>query len=223
MQEQRKGMAMAAMIIGMLGVPTGGCMLVGGVLAIALGSTAYKRAGREPAVYGGKGMALAGMILGWAGFITLPFLGTLAAIAIPSARRARIAANEASAIGDVRTVVSAESAYQSANNGYYGTLECLGAPSKCLPTYTGSALLEGTLAADEGVRHGYRHALHPGPAAASSSNVGSYAFVAQPVTRGQSGLRAFCGDDSGRVCVWPDGQPTQITDGRCPADCRTLD
>jgi len=192
-----------------------------------LGSIAYGRAKREPAVYGGKGMALAGIILGAMGFLTLPFLGTFAALAIPNALRARVATNESGAIGDVRTVISAEAAYQSANGGYYDTPECLGAPAKCIPHYTGEPFLKGPLADENAVTNGYRHTFHIGEQAqivstVSATSLRSYAFVAEPATRGQTGVRAFCGDDGGRVCVWPDGQPTKITGGRCPADCRPL-
>src|SRR5207244_1018098 len=38
-------------------------------------------------------------------------IGAMAAIAIPSLLRARVSANEAAAIGDTRTIISAEAAY----------------------------------------------------------------------------------------------------------------
>jgi len=55
-------------------------------------------------------------------------IGIVAAIAIPSLLRARVSANEASAIGDVRTFVSAQIAYEAAA-GSYGTVDCLMAPA----------------------------------------------------------------------------------------------
>jgi prepilin-type N-terminal cleavage/methylation domain-containing protein len=57
--------------------------------------------------------------------IVVAIIGIIAAIAIPSLIRARVSANEAAAIGDTRTVVSAEATYQAAASGFYGELSCL--------------------------------------------------------------------------------------------------
>ena len=59
--------------------------------------------------------------------------GIVAAIAIPSLLRARVSANEAAAIGDVREVITAEARYQKANAGYFDRLECLAAPETVHP------------------------------------------------------------------------------------------
>src|SRR5213083_2640062 len=63
--------------------------------------------------------------------IVVAIIGIIAAIAIPSLLRARIAANEAGAIGDSRTVSSAEVAYSSSNAGCFGALACLNVPTGC--------------------------------------------------------------------------------------------
>ena len=61
--------------------------------------------------------------------IVVAIIGIIAAIAIPSLLRARVSANEAATLGDIRTVISAQAAYQSANGGFYeGGLDCLTAP-----------------------------------------------------------------------------------------------
>src|SRR5438445_7017233 len=57
--------------------------------------------------------------------IVVAIIGIIAAIAIPSLLRARISANESATIGDIRTVISSEAAYQSAASGFYGELTCL--------------------------------------------------------------------------------------------------
>src|SRR5882724_159935 len=61
--------------------------------------------------------------------IVVAIIGIIAAIAIPSLLRARIAANEAAAIGDSRTVISSEAAYHSVAGGGYGTMLCLVTPA----------------------------------------------------------------------------------------------
>ena len=55
-----------------------------------------------------------------------------------SLKKARREANEASALGDLRTVLSAQAVYQS-SFGHYGELRCLADVKKCQPTYEGTA------------------------------------------------------------------------------------
>ena len=145
--------------------------------------------------------------------LVLPMMiGIVAAIAIPSLLRARVSANEAGAIGNVRTVVSAQVAYQSANQGFYeGQWECLAGVQTCIPDYTGPTFLDATLFA--GPRAGYVHELQGGaPAAAakgiSPSSTDAFAVIAYPVTPGKTGVRAFCGDSSGRICAIASGGGT---------------
>ena len=54
--------------------------------------------------------------------IVVAIIGIIAAIAIPSLLRARVSANEAQAIGDTRSVISAEQTYASANGGMFSNL-----------------------------------------------------------------------------------------------------
>ncbi len=51
--------------------------------------------------------------------IVVAIIGIIAAIAIPSLLRARVSANEAQAIGDTRTVMSASATYASMNCGFF--------------------------------------------------------------------------------------------------------
>ena len=55
--------------------------------------------------------------------IVVAIIGIIAAIAIPSLLRARVSANESATIGDIRTVISSQAAYQSANGGWYDSDE----------------------------------------------------------------------------------------------------
>src|SRR6188474_156021 len=62
--------------------------------------------------------------------IVVAIIGIIAAIAVPGLLRARMSGNEASAIGSVRTIASAEATYASAcgGGGYAVTLDDLGTP-----------------------------------------------------------------------------------------------
>jgi type II secretory pathway pseudopilin PulG len=225
----RRGLAIASLVLGILGLFTLGIVGVGALLGIVLGVVALVKAGREPAVYGGKGMAVAGIALCVLSVVVMPFiLGIVAAIAIPSFLRARVSANEAATIADIRAVISAQAAYQTSNSGFYDRLECLAAPTSCLPSYTGAPPLSAELAQAQ-VKNGYRRTFHaqpmePGllPPTVSRSSLSRYAYVAVPETRNQSGVRSFCGDATGRICYEPDGSDIEVEDGLCPSDCADL-
>lgn len=226
----RQGMAITSLVLGVLGLPTFGCLGIGALLGIVLGIVALTRANREPQVYGGKGFAIGGIVAcALSLLLGIPIGGIVAAIAIPSLLRARVAANEAAALGDIRTVISAEAAYQSASGGYYGPLDCLGAPSQCLPSYSGPTFLDRTLAAG-GMKSGYRRTFHPGNAVALGADgspaprgsLESFAYVVVPEKPGQTGVRGFCGDASGRICFTTNGSAPAATGGMCDPGCQDL-
>jgi len=160
-------------------------------------------------------------------------IGIVAAIAIPSLLRARVAANEAGAIGNVRTVISAQAAYQTVNQGFYdGRWECLSGPQACIPDYTGPTFIDAALFA--GSRSGYVHELQGGARVAaakgiSPSSADAFAVIAYPVAAGKTGVRAFCGDATGRVCAVSSGSREELIAGspgqsdiRCADACREL-
>ena len=166
--------------------------------------------------------------------LVLPMMiGIIAAIAIPSLLRARVAANEASAIGNLRTVVSAQAAYQTVNQGFYESRgECLAGPQTCIPDYAGPTFLDAALFA--GPKSGYIHELHggaPAPAikGASPSSTDAFAVIAYPVALGKTGVRAFCADASGRICAIANGSRDELLAGspgqsgvRCADACLEL-
>jgi hypothetical protein len=210
----RQGMAMTSLILGILSVPTLGCLGIGAALSIVLGSIALARANREPQVYGGKGLAIGGIAASAASLLlAVPMAGCVAAIAIPSFLRARVSANEAATIGDIRTVISAEAAYQSYSGGSYGSPECLAAPTTCLPAYSGPTFLDPQLAS-AAAKSGYRRTFHVRPE--------TFAYTAVPVEPGKTGVRGFCGDASGRICFTTDGSAPAVVDGACAQECRDL-
>ncbi len=72
--------------------------------------------------------------------IVVAIIGIIAAIAIPSLLRARVAANEARVIGDTRTVISAAVTYASSNCGLFAaSLVCMTDDSVCIPGYPTAA------------------------------------------------------------------------------------
>lgn len=162
--------------------------------------------------------------------LLIAFVGIIAAIAIPSLLRARISANEAAAIGDLRAVISAEVAYSSSNGGQFDQLECLAKPQECIPGYPPSApvFLNEIPPA---VRAGYQREFQVGMPADGSevafanlspSSVQSFVYLAFPESPDVTGTRGFCADYTGRICVTMDGSRPPVVDGMCDPACILL-
>ncbi len=129
--------------------------------------------------------------------IVVAIIAIIAAIAIPNLLRSRIAANEAAAIGALRTLSSAQENYRNnSGTGSYGTLALLTAAT---PPYIDSAL-------GGGVSRGYTVAIVGAP------DGDSWAASAVPTTVGTSGNRGFFVDESGVIRFTVDGTAPDATD-----------
>jgi hypothetical protein len=119
----------------------------------------------------------------------VPIVLIIAAIAIPNLLRARMAANEASAVASVRMLVIAETSYATAHpdRGFTCSLSDLAADQSNVDTLA------------TGQKSGYAFELTGcTPATDGGANV-KYQVVAYPVRVNQSGTRAYCSDESGVV------------------------
>jgi prepilin-type N-terminal cleavage/methylation domain-containing protein len=139
--------------------------------------------------------------------IVVAIIGIIAAIAIPSLLRARVSANEAAIQGDVRTIISASAAYESASNGAQGyapTTACLSTPSVgCLPGYapTAPTFIDISLASAIGANNGksgYDRAYTP-TAVVQGTGFTGYCYDGFPTTLNRTGVRSFGGDASGVI------------------------
>lgn len=159
--------------------------------------------------------------------IVVAIIGIIAAIAIPSLLRARVSANEAAAVGDIRTVLSSEAAYQSSNGGYYDTLSCLVTPSGgCVPSYPtdGPTFLDNNIGATN-AKQGYNRYFTPGaapaplPTTVSPTSLMTYVYGGTPTQGSQTGVRGFAGDHSGRICQTATGTDPATGIATLPATC----
>jgi len=132
--------------------------------------------------------------------IVVAIILIIAAIAIPNLLRSRMAANEASAVGSLRTINTAEVTYSTTypSIGFAGLGALGGAASTCA-TATGAtsaaACLIDDVLATTAVKSGYNFAA----AAAGGTPATTYASTATPSAVGQSGQRSFCSDQSGVI------------------------
>jgi type IV pilus assembly protein PilA len=144
--------------------------------------------------------------------IVVAIILIIAAIAIPNLLRARMAANESSAVASIRTLNTAQVVYNSTypTIGFSPDIISLGgALSKaCVPTSTSACLIDSVLANDGNPaasgKSGYLFTPGTG-AAAAGVNVG-YVVNAAPLTVNQTGIRAFCAEEDAVVRVDPGGK-----------------
>lgn len=109
--------------------------------------------------------------------IVVAIILIIAAIAIPNLLRSKMAANQASAVGSLRTIDTAEVTYSSTYNiGYSATLADLGPAAT--PSTTTADLIDGVLST--GTKSGYTFAYAAG--APASGVIGTYGVTAVPLT-----------------------------------------
>ena len=132
--------------------------------------------------------------------IVVAIILIIAAIAIPNLLRSRMAANEASAVGSLRTIDTAEMTFTTTypDVGYANLANLGGAATSCATptgaTSTTACLIDDVLATTA-VKSGYNFAA----AATGGAPSVAYTSTALPTVVGQSGQRAFCSDQSGVI------------------------
>jgi type IV pilus assembly protein PilA len=143
--------------------------------------------------------------------IVVAIILIIAAIAIPNLLRARMAANESSAVASVRTTNTGEITYNSTypTVGFATALSNLGGAlgTACTPSTTTACLIDSVLANDgnpaNSGKSGYKFKSGTGTAA-GGVNVG-YTIQATPITINQTGIRGFCAEEDAVVRVDPAG------------------
>lgn len=116
---QKSGLAVASLVMGIVSMLACGLLGLGSITGLVLGIVALKKAKNSPMIYGGQGLAIAGIVLSVFSFF---YIGVVFAVAIPNLIAAYRAANEGAAIASVKRLANAESIYQS-GAGKYGTLQ----------------------------------------------------------------------------------------------------
>ena len=132
--------------------------------------------------------------------IVVAIILIIAAIAIPNLLRSRIAANEASAVGSLRTLNTAEITYNTTypNVGFACSLPTLGPPaSGASATSSAAGLIDSNLAG--GVKSGYDFTLLSSACAPANGIKTTYDYAASPISPGVTGQRYFCTDLSGVI------------------------
>jgi prepilin-type N-terminal cleavage/methylation domain-containing protein len=136
--------------------------------------------------------------------IVVAIIGVLAALAVPGLLRARISANEGSAVGSMRSVMSGQASYASAggNGGYATSFSRLATPC---PGAT-QAFISPDLSTDPSVKAGFRFVLQAAAASAAGRTdcnavvtQSDYYTTATPLSVALTGNRAFATNSEGTI------------------------
>jgi len=139
--------------------------------------------------------------------IVVAIILIIAAIAIPNLLRARIAANESSAVSSIRTMNTAEITYQSTypTIGYTPDIPTLGPPNAqgctgaTIPVSTNACLVDWVLSqatAAGSAKSGYYFKM----ALVQNNNMqNGYTFDGEPAVMNQTGVRGFCSNEDAVV------------------------
>lgn len=127
--------------------------------------------------------------------IVVAIILIIAAMAIPSLLKARISADEASAVGSIRNIQQAEIQYQTAYPmvGYAPNLAALGGAAPCQPAQANACLIDNSLATASpggGSKAGYAF-LATGQSPVNGVNT-QFTVGAAPTSYNNSGVRNFC-------------------------------
>jgi prepilin-type N-terminal cleavage/methylation domain-containing protein len=108
--------------------------------------------------------------------IVVAIILVIAAIAVPNLIKSKMAANESSAVGSIRTIVTGELTY--ANTSYVGS------GYQTLPNLGSAGLIDSVLAA--GSKSGFSFSANP------ASNGTQFIAAAGPLTPGTTGTNYYC-------------------------------
>ena len=169
------------------------------IAAIILGHLALVDIKRSAGRLAGRGLAIGGLVTGYIGASLLPLM-IIAAIAIPNLLRARMAANEASAVAALRIYNTALVSYASLcpNQGYPPSLTYLGPGAAGADKCSRADLVEPRMGSEMPVKSGYRFFYAP-ESYDASGHIVKYALAADPINPGATGSRHFFTDESGVI------------------------
>jgi len=209
------GKAIASLVCGIFTF-----FLPASIAAVILGHMSLSEIRKSAGRIGGQGIAITGLVLGYLGVLIIPFILIVAAIAIPNLLRARMAANEATAVGSLRTINTAVLTYATEyENGFPSSLKATGLEPGEHATCNHAFLLD--IALTSGRRYGYVFTYtpqYPGGAAApvispkaaakgcTSGGASGYTVTADPIQRGTTGQRSFFTDQTGVIRFSTNGE-----------------
>lgn len=160
--------------------------------------------------------------------IVVAIILIIAAIAIPNLLRSRIAANESSAVGSLRTIVTSQVTYATTypTQGFAPDLKSMGpVPGGGVPDSTQADLLDAQLSTGSKSGYGFQSTGATDGCTAPDAAFGtlnpvngvntSFSIYGCPNAQNRTGIRNFCTDESGVIRQGKD--PATVCDPTNPA------
>ncbi len=138
--------------------------------------------------------------------IVVAIILIIAAIAIPNMLKSKMAANQSSAVANLRTVTTAAVSYWIVyGNGYPPSLAAMGGPGPSA-TCAAAVLVDDTIAAAPNQKSGYQFAyvgtqgnVTNSPVGCGAAGFNGYLATATPISFGQTGNMSYCSSEPGVI------------------------
>jgi hypothetical protein len=174
------------------------------IASVVLGHLSLKDIRNSGGKLAGRGIAIAGLVLGYVGLAIFPMILAVWLWILPKLMASPVEVNESSAITAMGTIHQAADSYQKLyGNGFPPSLSVLAGLGA--PDCNKAALIDSELAA--GDRSGYLFAYTSRgvrPEAGKGCNVpggAGYEVTATPKEPGTTGVRSFYSDENGEIRV----------------------
>ncbi len=203
------GKAIASLVCGVFTF-----FLPASVAAIILGHISLSEIRNSAGRIGGRGLATTGLVLGYLGLVIIPVM-IVAAIAVPNLLHARVAANEASAVGSLRSINTAAMVYADKVRKWisFQPGRVWARAQQETSTCNQAAMLDASVISGRKSRiHLYLHSAisgmelphrsfhrRPPRKAASLEELPATRVTADPLQRGTTGMRSFFTDQTGVI------------------------
>lgn len=140
--------------------------------------------------------------------IVVAIILIIAAIAVPNLLRSRQAANQATAVTNLRTITTASVSYWvTYSNGYPPTLSALGGPASGAATCNQAILVDEVISTAPFQKTGYQYAYKGDqggfatPPAGCTPGFNGYLATAVPTSIGVTGNMSYCSSEPGIIHV----------------------
>jgi len=140
--QTRKGLAIASLVLGIISIPTLGLLVVGAITALVLGAIAIGRTKKEPAIYGGKGMAIGGIITSAVSLLLTAVFCISSAIVVPKMLDSLRSGRETATLNSLRIIHQNQAQY-SVMRGRFGDLKELAEAGLLDRSYANGDVISG--------------------------------------------------------------------------------